>query len=515
MSLKSSKKLEANVYELEISVDAKTFEDAIAKAFQKVRKQVAVPGFRKGKATRGMIEKFYGEEVFYNDAFEILYPDAVEAAVKEAGLELVDSPSDLDVKEISKNGIEFTLKATVKPEIEVGKYKGLKAEKPSTEVTKEEVDAQINQMLERGARYIEVTRKVKNGDLATIDFEGFVGDKAFEGGKAEGYELAIGSGSFIPGFEDQIIGHKAGDEFDINVTFPAEYGSEELAGKDATFKIKLHIVKEKELPKLDDEFAKDVSEFDTVKELKEDTKKHLAEQKAESADAAFENALMASVAELVSGEIPEVMFERQIDDAINEFGYQMQSQGMDLEMYMSYTGMKPEDLRENFRERAVMQVKCKLALEKIAELEKIKVTDKDVDAHYAKLAGDYGVEVDVVKSAFPAEEVARELKSTKALEVIKAAAKVTEAKPAAKKPAAKKTAEKKDDAPAEKKPAAKKTAAKKDAPAEKKPAAKKTAAKKDAPAEKKPAAKKPAAKKTTATEKKPAAKKAPAKKTDK
>lgn len=496
MSLKSSKKIDTNVYQLEIAVDGATFQAAIEKAYQKVKKQVAVPGFRKGKATRGMIEKYYGEEVFYNDAFEIVYPDAIEAAVKEAGLELVDNPYDVDVPEISKDGLVFVLKATVKPEIELGKYKGLKVEKPSSEVTDAEVDEQINAMLERNARFVEVDREVKNGDLATIDFEGFVGDEAFEGGKAEGYELNIGSNTFIPGFEDQIIGHKVGEEFDIQVKFPEEYGAENLAGKDATFKIKLHTVKEKELPALDDDFAKDVSEFDTLAELKEDTKKHMAEHKAEHADAELEGALLDQLAELVSGEIPEVMYEHQIDDAINEFGYQMQSQGMDLDMYMAYTGMTPETMREQFRDRAVMQVKCKLALEKIAELEKIEVTDEDVEAQFTKLAEQYGVDVKVVKNAFRPEDVARDLKSAQAMDVVKAAAKVTEAKP--EKKTAKKTTKKADaeEKPA-KKPAAKKTAKKADDAEEKpakKPAAKKTTKKADA--EEKPA-KKPAAKKTT------------------
>ncbi|MDD6808270.1 MAG: trigger factor [Oscillospiraceae bacterium] len=502
MSLKSSKKIETNVYELEIAVDGKTFQAAIEKAYQKVKKQVAVPGFRKGKATRGMIEKYYGEEVFYNDAFEILFPEAVEEAVKEANLELIDNPYDVDVPEISKDGLVFTLKALVKPEIEIKGYKGLKVEKGSTEVTTKDVDAQINQMLDRSARFVEVDRKAKKDDMVTIDFEGFVDGVAFEGGKAEGFELTLGSGQFIPGFEDQIIGHKTGEEFDIQVKFPEEYGAADLAGKDATFKIKLHIIKEKELPALDDEFAKDVSEFDTLKELKADTKKHLQEQKAEQVDTEFENAILEQLAGLVKGEIPEVMYEKQIDDSINEFGYQMQSQGMDLEMYLKYTGMKAEDLRESFKDRAEMQVKCKLALEKIAELEKVEVTAEDVDARINQMAADYGVDADVVRKAFGEEDIARDLKSTKALDIVKAAVKVTE-----KKAAAKKTAEKKadDEEKPAKKPAAKKTAAKKADDAEekpaKKPAAKKATAKKADDAEEKPAkktaAKKPAAKKTT------------------
>ncbi len=502
MSLKSSQKVETNLYELEVAVDAATWQDAINKAYLKVRKQIAVPGFRKGKATRGMIEKHYGKEVFYNDAFEIIYPETIEAAVKEANLELVDSPFDLDFTEIGEDGLTFKFKATVKPEVKIEKYKGLEVEKCSTEVTDEEVDAQIKQMLERSARLVEVDRKVKNGDITTIDFEGFTEEGAFEGGKAEEFELEIGSGSFIPGFEDQIIGHKAGEEFDIKVKFPEEYNAEHLAGKDATFKIKLHTVKEKELPEVDDEFAKDVSEFDTIAELKEDTKKHLAEHKAEHAEQDVEQGLLTQLADLVEGEIPEVMYERAIDDAVNEFGYQIQQSGMDLDMYMSYTGMTADAIRDQFKPRAVTQVKCKLALEKIAELEKIEIKDEDVEARYTEMAESYGVGADVVRNAFPAEDIARDMKAQKALELVKEAAKIKEAKPAAKKSTAKKTAAKKDDAKAEAKPAAKKAAAKKttakkdDTKAEAKPAAKKTAAKKttakkdDAKAEKKPAAKK-------------------------
>lgn len=494
MSLKSSKKIETNLYELELKIEKEAWEAAIEKAFQKTRKQISVPGFRKGKATRGMIEKIYGKEVFYNDAFEIVYPEIIESGVKEAELELVDSPYDVDFKEIGDDGVVFTIKATVKPDVEIKNYKGLKVEKCSSEVTDDDVNAQIDQMRERSARLVEVDRKAKKGDLTTIDFEGFVGDEAFEGGKAEEYELELGSGSFIPGFEDQIIGHKAGDEFDIQVKFPEEYNAENLAGKDATFKIKLHTVKEKELPELDDEFAKDVSEFDTLAELIEDTKKGLAEHKAEHAEQDVEQGVLTQLADLVEGEIPECMFEHAIDDAVNEFGYQIQQSGMDLDMYLSYTGMTPETIREQFKPRAVTQVKCKLALEKIADLEKVEVSDEDIEARYKEMADQYGVEADVVRNAFPKEEVAKDMRAQKALDLVKAAAKVTEKKADAKKPAAKKTAAKK---PAEKKTTTKKADAEK-APA-KKPAAKKTTAKKaDAEGtEKKTAAKKPAAKKTT------------------
>ena len=481
MALKSSKKIETNVYELEVSVDAKTWDDAINQAYEKAKKDIQLPGFRKGKVPKAMVFKQYGKEAFYNDAIDIVFPVAVEDAIKEAGLELVDQPFDGDVKEIGENGVTFTFKATVMPEIKLGKYKGLKVSACPVEVTEAEIDERIEQMRDRSARLVEVDRKVKNGDLTVIDFVGSVDGKEFEGGKAEEFELEIGSGSFIPGFEDQIIGHKAGDEFDINVKFPEEYAPE-LAGKDAVFAIKLHSVKEKELPAVDDEFVKDVSEFDTVKELREDTKKQLLEHKQDQANQEIDEGLAKELAGIVEGEIPEVMYEREIDEALQNFAYQIQQAGMDPDMYLQYTGMTVEDLRAQFRERAEVQVKARLALDKVAELEKIEISDDDINARYEEMAKMYEVEVSVVESAFPREQMAKDLKGGKALDLVRGAAKITEEKPAAKKAPAKK------DAPAEKKAPSKKPAAKK-APAEKKPAAKK------APAEKKPAAKKAPAKK--------------------
>ena len=479
MALKSSKKIETNVYELEVSVDAKTWEDAIDQAYNKAKKDIQLPGFRKGKAPKAMIFKQYGKEAFYNDAIDIVFPEAVDAAIKEAGLELVDSPFDGDVKEIGAEGVTFTFKATVKPEIKLGKYKGLTVEACSVEVTEAEIDEKIEQMRDRSARLVEVDRKVKNGDLTVIDFVGSVDGVEFDGGKAEGFELEIGSGSFIPGFEDQIIGHKAGDEFDINVKFPEEYAPE-LAGKDAVFAIKLHSVKEKELPAVDDEFVKDVSEFDTVKELREDTKKHLLEHKQEHANQEIDEGLAKELAAIVDGEIPEVMYEREIDEAMQNFAYQIQQAGMDPDMYLQYTGMSVDDLRAQFKERAEVQVKARLALDKVAELEKIEVSDDDIKARYEEMAKMYEVEVSVVENAFPKDQMAKDIKGGKALDIVRGAAKITSEKPAKKAPAKKEAAEKKapaKKAPAKKAPAEKKAPAKK-APAEKKPAAKKAPAKK-------------------------------------
>lgn len=470
--LKSSNKVETNVYEVEISIDAETFEAAVQKAYLKQRKNITVKGFRKGKAPRTFIEKMYGEGVFYEDALEIVYPDAVSEAIKEAELSIVDTPFDLDVTEIGKNGVEMKFKVTVKPEVKLGEYKGLKAAKNAVKVTADEVKAELTRMQEQNSRMISVDdRAVKKDDTAVIDFEGFVDGVAFEGGKAENHELVIGSNSFIPGFEDQIIGHKVGEEFDVNVTFPEDY-HEELASKDAVFKIKLHEIKVKELPALDDEFVKDVSEFDTLDELKKHIKSDLEEKKKADADSAFTNDLLEQVANGIEAEIPAVMIEKEAEEMVEEFAYRLQMQGLDLNTYLMYTGMDKDKLLENYKAPAENQVKLKLALEAVVKAENIEATEDDINAEYEKLAKAYNMEIDAVKKAVPAENLAGDIKSQKAIGLIKENAVVEEK--TAKKAATKKTA-KADDA---EKPA-KKAAAKKDSTekAAKKPAAKKTAKK--------------------------------------
>lgn len=458
MSLKSSNKVDTNVWELEVSVDGDTFKDAVTKAYLKQRKNITIPGFRKGKAPRAFIEKYYGEGVFYEDALEAIYPDAVASAIEEAKLEPVDTPYDLEIPEMGNAGVTMKFKVTVKPEVELGEYKGLKATKKSTKVTADEVKAELARMQEQNSTVSDVDdRAVKKNDIVVIDFEGFVDGKAFEGGKAEKYELTIGSNQFIPGFEDQIIGHKIGDEFDVNVKFPEDYQAD-LASKDAVFKIKLHGIKVKDVPALDDEFAKDVSEFDTLDELKKDIKKQLEKRKNDDAENELHNTLLEEVAKGIKAEIPEAMIEKTIDDDVNEYSYRLQSQGLKLETYLKYTGMDMKGFREGFKERAETQVRLNLALEKIIEKEKIEVTEEDIEAEYKKYADAYNMDVGTIKKAVSAESLKPELASRKAIDLIVDSAVVTEEK------AAKKTAEKK--------PATKKTTAKK-------PAAKKTSEKAD------------------------------------
>ncbi len=463
--LKSSNKVETNIYQLEISIDGEKFEAAVQKAYLKARKDIVIKGFRKGKAPRNFIERIYGEGVFYEDALEILYPEVVSEAITESGLDVVGMPFDLDVPEIGKNGVELVLKVTVKPEAKLGEYKGLKATKPACKVSADEVKAELAKMQEQNSRMVDASdRAVKNGDTTVIDFEGFVDGVAFDGGKAEKYELVIGSGSFIPGFEDQIIGHKVDEEFDVNVTFPAEY-QENLASKDAVFKIKLHEIRVKELPALDDDFAKDVSEFDTLDELKKSVKAQLEENKKADADNKVTNDLLDEVVKGVEVEIPEVMVEEAIDNIVNDFNYRLQAQGLNLETYLMYTGMEMKAFRDGYKENAEAQVKLSLALEAIIKAEGIEATEDELNEEYEKLAKTYNMDVEQIKKAIGTDALASDIKSRKAIELVKANAVVTEEKKtAAKKPAAKKKADAEGEEAAEKpakKPAAKKTTKKK------------------------------------------------------
>ncbi len=450
MSLKASNKIDTNKYELEISIDSATFCDAIQKVYKKEAKNITVKGFRKGKAPLATIERLYGEAVFFDDALNLLYEGELLGAVDAAELKIVDVEKT-DVVSISKaEGAELKVVIIVEPEVELGDYKGLKAERVIPTVTDEEIDAEINRMADRNSRIVTVSdRAAAMDDMTVIDFEGFVDGVAFDGGKGEGYTLTLGSGQFIPGFEEQIVGHNTGDEFDVNVTFPTEYQAEELAGKDATFKCKLHEIKAKEMPAIDDEFAKDVSEFDTLDALKEDIKAKALDRKTKAADEDVENQLIDAVVEGMKAEIPEAMIENRSNESVREFDYRLRSQGMDLETYLKYTGTTVEDFKATFRPQSEKQVKMRLALEKIAEVEALTATEEELAAEYEKIAVSYGMEVEQVKAAISEKDVAHDVALNKAIDLVKASAEVkdvetkTEKKASAKKAPAKKTTAKK------------------------------------------------------------------------
>ena len=439
MELKKNEKLENSRVELEIAIDAATFGDAVSKAFKKNASKFNIPGFRKGKAPRHLIEQMYGKDVFHYDAVNDLFPEVYEEAVKAAGIEPVDRPEAELVSTSLEDGALLKVTVTVTPDVEMGEYKGLKAVKKVHTVEESEVDAEISRLQQRNARTITREGKAEKGDIAVIDFEGFVDGVAFEGGKGENFSLALGSGQFIPGFEDQVVGHAAGEEFDIQVTFPAEYQATELAGKDATFKIKLHEVKTRELPVLDDEFAKDVSEFDTLDDLKAYIRKKKQEQTDKEDELNLENALVDQVVEGMKVEIPACMIENRVDEMVRDFEYRLQQQGLKLELYLQYTNNTMEKFREGFREQAEKQVKIRLALGKIVELEKIEASDDELNAEIKRLADLYQMEEDKIRSVIPVEEVKKDLAVNKAIDLIKSSAVVTE------EAAAEKTAEEKKD----------------------------------------------------------------------
>ena len=499
MKLKSTEKLENGKVCLEIQVEKPEFEAAMQKAYLKNRSKISVPGFRKGKAPRAMIERMYGSGVFAEDAMNIAYPEAFEAAVAESGYEPVDYP-EVELVDMSDDG--FTVKATVtvKPEVKLGKYKGIEAAKPSVSVTKKDVEAELKTMLERNARLITVERAAKDGDTVIIDFEGFVDGVAFEGGKSENHSLKLGSKQFIPGFEEQLVGKSAGDDVDVVVTFPEEYHAEELSGKEAVFKVKVHEVKETELPVADDEFAKDVSEFETLDELKKSIEAKLRESREKTANDTFDEVIIKEVVKGVEVEIPDAMIEAQLDQILNDFAQRLQMQGITLEQYLEMMQASMEDFRKNFREQAEEQVKTRLTLEAVSKAEGLEPTDDDVEAEYKKLAEQYGMEEERIRGFIPPAAMKSDLFTIKAIAFIRENAVVKAKRASSKKAAAEEAA---DEEPktakkaAAKKPAAKKTAAKKAASEESAEEAPKTAKK---AAAKKPAAKKTAAKKATTEE---------------
>lgn len=451
MKLNKHEKTGTNTVEMELFIDADSFKDAISKVYKKEAKRYNVPGFRKGRAPRNLIEKMYGADVFYYDAVNEIFPEAYESAVEEAAIEPVARP-EADVVSISaEDGAVLKVIVTVKPEIKLGKYTGLKASKVVEKVEEEAVDAEIERMRERNARIITRDGAAQLQDIANIDYEGSVDGVPFDGGKDTGHRLTLGSGQFIPGFEEQVVGHSAGDEFDVNVTFPSEYHAAELAGKEAVFKVKLNEVQHKELPALDDEFAKDVSEYDTLADLKTSIREEMQKRLDEQADMEAENQLVDQIVETIEGEIPEAMYENRMDDMVQDFAFRLEQQGMNLGTYLQFTGMDMAKFRDGFREQAEKHVKMRLALETIAKLEELVATEEDIDAEVAKIAERYSMEAEQVRKLMPLKEMQKDLAVGKAIDFVKDKATITEEKEK------KEKAEKKE----AKKPAAKKAAAKK------------------------------------------------------
>ena len=481
MSMKKTEQIGANQYSITFDASKETFDAALTKAFKKASKNISIPGFRKGKAPRSIVEKMYGKEVFYEDAINELLPEAYEDAIKDFDKTIVSRP-EFDIETIDENGVVLVAKFFVKPEVEIEGYKGIEVTRKVAEVTDADVDADLNRVRERNARLIEVTdRASAMGDVVNFDYEGSVDGVPFDGGKAEGHDLKLGSGQFIPGFEDQLVDRNIGDEFDVNVTFPEEYHSEELAGKAAVFKVKLNALKVTELPELNDEFAKDASEFDTLAEYKADIKAKIQERNEKEAENHVEEQIIDALGEKLKADIPEAMIETEAENLLRDYDNNLRMQGMNLSDFVKYTGMSLDTMREQFKPRAERQVKTRLALEKIAEIEKIEVSEKEVEDEFDRIAKMYNIDVEEVKKSIENENLKKDLAVQKAVDLLKAEAVIVKAKKETKK------------AEGEEKPAAKKTTAKK------------TTAKK-AEGEEAPA-KKTTAKKTTAT-KKTAAKKA-------
>lgn len=426
MSLKSNNVVKTNVHEFEVEVDAKSFADAVTRVFQKESKKITLPGFRKGKAPRAMIEKFYGQEVFYEEAVRALYPTAMEEAIDASGLEVVDvKTDDMKIESIGEDGLTFKVNVVVKPEVTVSAYKGLQVTKKSAEVTDDEIAEELKRVQIRNSRLVAVEgRAAEKDDVAVIDFEGFVDGQAFQGGKGESYSLTLGAGQFIPGFEDQVMGHNVDDAFDVNVKFPEDYQAKELAGKDATFKVVLHEIKKRELPELDDEFAKDVSEFDTLDAYKANIKETIGKRKAGEAEDDVKNQLIDQLIANMTAEVPEEMFEQTVERSMEDFSYRLSSQGMDVKLYMQYTGMDEAAMRKSFRPQAERQVKLRLALEQIAKQEPIVPTAEDLDAEYKKIAESYKMDVEKVKTMIPEKGLTEDVAVEKAMTLVEESADV-------------------------------------------------------------------------------------------
>ena len=444
MTLLKSEKGEKSTVKIEFSIDKATFDAAVEKVYRKQVKKINVPGFRAGKAPRAIIERMYGSGVFYEDAINDLIPENYTAAVKEAGLDAVGQP-EIDIVSIDENGLVLSAIVPVKPECKIDGYKGLEITKKAAPVKAAEIDNELNTIRERNSREIEVTDKAAEmGDVAKIDFEGFIDGVAFEGGKGENYSLKLGSGSFIPGFEEQVAGHSVGDAFDVNVPFPADYHAAELAGKDACFKVTVKAITKIELPELDDDFAKDVSEFDTLAEYKADIKAKIQKRHESAAEAEFEEKLIDAIIEKLEAEIPEAMFVAETENFVRDYDNRLRQSGLDLNTYFQYTGLTLEALREQMRPQAEKQVKARLALEAIAKAEAIEVTEDELSVEYANIAEMYKIDADKVREFVDADMVKADVCVRKAMQLVKDNVKKKAAKPRAKKAAADK-----EEAPAE------------------------------------------------------------------
>ncbi len=420
MNLKSSNNVETNKHELLLEVTPEELNQAINEVYRRESKRMNVPGFRKGKAPRAFIEKYYGEDVFFQAAVDHLYNPMMNAAIEQSELEVVGVNS-YSIEKISKEeGIEAKLTVTVQPEVKIDGYKGIEVVKESVEPTAEEIDSEIERVRQRNSRVVTVEdRAAEDGDIVVIDFDGYTDGKQFDGGKAENFDLTLGSGQFIPGFEEQVVGHNVDDEFDVKVKFPEDYHAEELKGKDATFKIKLHEIKHRELPDVDDEFVKDVSEFDTLEEYRKDLENSIRTRKEHAAETSTEQQLIKAIVDKVEADVPQMMIDREVDEIINSFDMQLRDQGMNLETYLKYTQGTVEALQEQYRERAEQQVKVRLGLAKIAEQEGLKVTDEEIEAEYKKIADAYGMPIENVKAMVRSKDISKDVANQKAMDLVK------------------------------------------------------------------------------------------------
>ena len=424
MKVTNVEKKEKSTVELTIQVEADVFEAAVQKAYMKNRASINVPGFRKGKAPRKIIEGMYGSGVFYEEAINDVYPAAYEAAVKEQGLDDVGYPQ-MEIVEVGKEGFTFKALVSVRPEVKLGEYKGLTAPKAEPTITEEDIDGEMKPFIDRATRLVSVDRAAQNGDTTVIDFEGFEDGKPFEGGKGEGFDLKLGSGSFVPGFEEQLVGMKAGEEKEINITFPEDYVAD-LAGKPVVFKVKVNEVKEPQAPVVDDEFAKDVSEFETLEAFRKDLADKLSERRAQQAQNDYENAIMEQLVKNMECDVPDGMVEVQVDKLMEDYAMRMQAQGLSLDDYMKMMGMTPEIMRSSAKPSALRQVQMELVLSAVAEAEAIEVTEEDVEAEMNRLAEQYGIQIEQVKAAITADDLKHDLRLRKASDLVLAEAKVGE-----------------------------------------------------------------------------------------